>query len=177
MSSATLHQLACRAQDKLSEEAARPDLDLRRAIAHANLLDILRLELSCVEPDEEDWLQYSISIATKSNDNATENGSEDYLKSSSDSSSDTSSELSSDADPECPENNDVEVAKEISSLSARERQTVWLRDAATGQCLHTLEGHSGEVESVVFSLDAQHVASASRDRNVSLWDAATGQCL
>ncbi|KFA54495.1 hypothetical protein S40293_09984 [Stachybotrys chartarum IBT 40293] len=61
-------------------------------------------------------------------------------------------------------------------------QWAWLSVSGTleqswDSCLQTLEGHSGRVDSVVFSPDANHLASASWDQTVRLWDVTTGQCL
>ncbi|ERF75779.1 Vegetative incompatibility protein HET-E-1 [Endocarpon pusillum Z07020] len=44
-------------------------------------------------------------------------------------------------------------------------------------CLQTLEGHSGGVNSVVFSHDSAQLASASDDETVKIWDASSGECL
>ncbi|KAI1013595.1 hypothetical protein LB504_013201 [Fusarium proliferatum] len=43
-------------------------------------------------------------------------------------------------------------------------------------CLLTLEGHSRDVNSVVFSHDSKKVASASWDETIRIWDAETGKC-
>ncbi|RKK39220.1 hypothetical protein BFJ67_g11524 [Fusarium oxysporum f. sp. cepae] len=42
--------------------------------------------------------------------------------------------------------------------------------------LLTLEGHSGYVNSAVFSHDSTKLASASRDYTIRIWDAETGKC-
>ncbi|CAG1984567.1 unnamed protein product, partial [Fusarium graminearum] len=43
-------------------------------------------------------------------------------------------------------------------------------------CLLTLEGHSSDVNSVVFSHDSRKVASGSGDKTIRIWDAETGDC-
>jgi small GTP-binding protein len=63
------------------------------------------------------------------------------------------------------------------ALSGSYDRTVRLWDAATGQCLRVLEGHTARVLSVAWSADGTRVLSGSGDRTVRLWDAATGQCL
>ena len=59
----------------------------------------------------------------------------------------------------------------IASGSADKSVKVW--DAATGEAVLTLEGHSGRVTSVCFSADGTRIASGSADKSVKVWDAAT----
>ena len=74
--------------------------------------------------------------------------------------------------------------------------TVKVWDAATGECVATLAGHSGTVWPGVFSVflvcalffgfqvygvavfpDGRRVVSGSKDNTVKVWDAATGECV
>ena len=50
---------------------------------------------------------------------------------------------------------------------------IW--DAATGEHVHHLTGHTGWVRSVAWSADSTRLASAGDDRSVRIWDAATGE--
>jgi WD40 repeat protein len=47
-------------------------------------------------------------------------------------------------------------------------------DAATGQKLFDLTGHTGSVRYVAYSPDGTHIATASVDGTARMWDAATG---
>ena len=52
---------------------------------------------------------------------------------------------------------------------------IWLYDAATGDEVALLTGHTDWVYSVSFSPDGQTLASGSWDRTVRLWEVASGQ--
>ena len=54
---------------------------------------------------------------------------------------------------------------------------VLLWDTETGEQLHALVGHRDEISEIVYSPQADLVASASEDRTVRLWDTETGLCL
>jgi WD40 repeat protein len=60
-------------------------------------------------------------------------------------------------------------------VSAGADGAVRLWDAATGQELRTLTGHTGPVRAVGFSSDGTRIVSAGYDRAVRLWDPASGQ--
>ena len=62
-------------------------------------------------------------------------------------------------------------------LSASSDNTIRLWDAASGNCLLTLQGHSSAVTSCAFSPDGTRLLSASSDNTIRLWDAASGNCL
>ena len=49
-----------------------------------------------------------------------------------------------------------------------------LWDVQSGTHLRTMEGHTGNIYSVVFSPNGKTLASASLDETVRLWDVRTG---
>ncbi len=57
---------------------------------------------------------------------------------------------------------------------AGEDKTITLRDAATGELVKTLTGHTDIVAGLAFAPDSQTLASASYDKTVRLWDIAAG---
>jgi tetratricopeptide (TPR) repeat protein len=59
--------------------------------------------------------------------------------------------------------------------SASFDRTVRVWDAASGEEVRALRGHTGGVLGVAFSPGGRRLASASRDQTVRLWDAATGE--
>ncbi|KAH8048083.1 hypothetical protein JL722_12676 [Aureococcus anophagefferens] len=63
--------------------------------------------------------------------------------------------------------------RRVVSGSADKTVKVW--DAATGECVATLAGHSKEVLGVAVFPDGRRVVSGSGDKTVKVWDAATGE--
>jgi WD40 repeat protein len=62
-------------------------------------------------------------------------------------------------------------------LSASEDKTIKEWDAATGQCIKTLAGHSLAVTSAVYSPDGNKILSTSQDQTIKEWDTETGVCV
>ena len=60
-------------------------------------------------------------------------------------------------------------------VTASDDQTARIWDAATGQELRTLSGHTDWVNSAAYSPDGQTIVTASDDQTARIWDAATGQ--
>ena len=54
---------------------------------------------------------------------------------------------------------------------------IWIYNAATGEEIDLLTGHTSSVESVSFSSDGQTLASGSWDNTVRVWDVNTGKHL
>lgn len=52
-----------------------------------------------------------------------------------------------------------------------------LWDTATGNCLQTFIGHTGDIRSLAVSPDGQILASGSGDGTLKLWDCCTWECL
>ena len=46
----------------------------------------------------------------------------------------------------------------------------------SGDCLHSLLGHTAEIRCVTFNLNAQFVVSASADKTIKVWELANGEC-
>lgn len=55
--------------------------------------------------------------------------------------------------------------------------TIKLWNLSLGDCLNTLWGHQGWVQSIAVSPNGNTLASASHDRTVKLWDWRSGECL
>jgi WD40 repeat protein len=60
-------------------------------------------------------------------------------------------------------------------VTGGEKRTVKIWDARTGELLHSLSGHSGDIYCVAVSPDGRWIASAGEDTTVRLWDARTGE--
>ena len=63
--------------------------------------------------------------------------------------------------------------KRLATASDDQTAKVW--DAASGQGMLTLRGHSGLCCSVAWSPDGKRLATASEDETAKVWDAATGK--
>jgi WD40 repeat protein len=61
----------------------------------------------------------------------------------------------------------------VAAASAFDTVAVW--DAATGEQVLSLSGHTDNVEAVAYSPDGSRIVSASDDKIVRVWDAKTGQ--
>jgi len=60
-------------------------------------------------------------------------------------------------------------------VSGSEDNTIRIWDINTGQCIHTLQGHTHWILSACVAGD--RIVSGSRDRTIRIWDINTGQCL
>jgi GTPase SAR1 family protein len=56
-------------------------------------------------------------------------------------------------------------------------ETVRVWDVETGNCLATLEGHTGAVWGVAMTADGRRAVSGSNDNTVRVWDVKSGKCL
>jgi WD40 repeat protein len=65
--------------------------------------------------------------------------------------------------------------KKILSTSTDKTIKEW--NAATGECVRTLNEHSYSVNSAVYSGDGKKILSASTDKTIKEWNAATGECV
>ena len=55
--------------------------------------------------------------------------------------------------------------------------TARLWDVNSGECLHTLLGHTAEIVSLNFDTSGQKIITGSFDHTVKLWDVKTGRCI
>ncbi|KAF9347819.1 hypothetical protein BGX26_000736, partial [Mortierella sp. AD094] len=55
-------------------------------------------------------------------------------------------------------------------------KTVRLWNVETGNCIHTLQGHSKKVTKVIYSPKGDQIASGDDDGTILLWDTRTGNC-
>jgi WD40 repeat protein len=59
--------------------------------------------------------------------------------------------------------------------SADERRVVRIWETTGGRLVHTLQGHTAEVASLVFTRDCRELVSSSHDPTVRVWDTGTGK--
>ena len=60
-------------------------------------------------------------------------------------------------------------------VTGSEDETAKVWEAASGQELLTLKGHSGWIHSVAFSPDGQRIVTGSDDQTAKVWEAASGR--
>jgi WD40 repeat protein len=70
---------------------------------------------------------------------------------------------------------DIHPRKSILLVPGNKTAKVW--DAATGNLLLTLKGHTEDVTSAAFSPDGKRIVTGSLDKTARVWDAATGKPL
>jgi WD40 repeat protein len=70
---------------------------------------------------------------------------------------------------------DTQKVLKVLTVSGDKRARVWSAD--DGQLLATLEGHSGDINSAVFSPDGERIVTASDDKTVRIWSLAAGKLL
>jgi WD40 repeat protein len=63
------------------------------------------------------------------------------------------------------------------AVSASWDKTLKVWDLTTGDCLHTLEGHTNRVPGVATTQDGRYAVSAAWDKTLKIWDLETGACL
>ena len=55
--------------------------------------------------------------------------------------------------------------------------TARIFDAQTGECVRELRGHTGVINSALFSHDGTRIVTASADYTARIWNAHTGECI
>ena len=69
---------------------------------------------------------------------------------------------------------EIEYAPDGTLLAVASSIGTWIHDAATGQELELLTGHTARVKCVAFRPDGKMLASGGTDRIIRLWDTQTG---
>ena len=77
----------------------------------------------------------------------------------------------------CNESPYTFIQHKYTVLTAARDETAKLWDAESGTCVQTFQGHTGWVNSAIFSPDSNQVLTASDDYRAKLWDAESGDCV
>lgn len=59
--------------------------------------------------------------------------------------------------------------------SSFDNAAIW--DVNTGKCVHVLKGHSGSINSAVFSPNGNYVITTSHDKTIKIWSTDTGKLI
>jgi len=65
----------------------------------------------------------------------------------------------------------------IWDISDQNIRALTMQNMSSGQCKHTLSGHTAQISSVSFSPDGKQALSGSLDGTVKIWDVDTGECI
>jgi WD40 repeat protein len=76
-----------------------------------------------------------------------------------------------------PDGSKAVIGEYILKEEQKAQCVVHICDVATGQCIHTLAGHTRRIMAFSFSSDGNFAMSGGEDNVVKLWDLSSGECV